>query len=86
MLPYMGLCLSCQSGSYAAWKWKKAIGSGELGTGAGRKNLNSVPYFDTNLLWDHRNIVTLFCLLLQPLPALFKHRLALYRPLSVQAA
>lgn len=82
------LCCSgaCQSGSYSAWIQKKARGSGELGTGAERKNLNSVPYFDTNLLWDHRKAFTLFCLLLQPLPAVFKPRLALYISLSVQAA
>lgn len=61
-------------------------GSGELGTGAGRRNLNSVHDFDTNLLQDHRKVITPFCLLLQPLPALFMHRLALYTSLSAQAA
>lgn len=68
------------------WKWKKAVASGELGTGAGRRNLNSVPYFDTNLQWDHRKVIMLFCLLLQPLPALLKQRLALCTSLSVQAS
>lgn len=50
------------------------------------RNLNSIPDFDTNLLWDHKKVITLFCLLLQPLPAPFMHRLALHTSLSAQAA
>lgn len=68
---WSGVCLVSQSALCAAWKWKKAAGPGELGTRAGRRNLNFVPDFDTNLLWDHRKVIILFCLLLQALPALF---------------
>lgn len=54
-----------------------------------RRNLNSVPDFDTNRLWDHRKVVIPFCLLLQhlfcPVYVTCGHRLDLHTSLSAQA-
>lgn len=67
---WRGACRAGQSVLCAAWKWKKAARSGELGTGAGRRTVNCFADFDANLLWDHTTVITLVLLTLQPLPAL----------------
>lgn len=87
MPPYMGLCFALVVPVLSVWsvhcmEMEEGNRIWRTGHGAGRKNLNSVSYFDTKLLWGHTKVITIFCLLLQPLPALFKHRLALYTSLS----
>lgn len=80
-------CLSCQSGWFVhCMEMGEGSRGWETGHWSWEGNLNSVPDFDTNLLWDRREVITLFCLFLQPLPALFMHRLALHTSLSAQAA